>query len=274
MLGAIFGDIAGSIYEFKNIKTTDFPLLGRDTTFTDDSVLAIAVADWLLTGDHGKEALVSTVKRYVRRYPNPMGGYGLRFKKWLSSPTSEPYHSWGNGSAMRVSPVGWFFKTLDETLVVAARSAEITHDHPEGIKGAQVIAAAVYLARTGSTKDEIRTYVTNAFGYDLSRTCDEIRPGYVFDESCAGIIPEALTAFLESDGFESAIRLAVSLGGDCDTLTCITGGVADAFYSSRTMDDVPLSGAPLRAWMAERVYARLTADLKEVVQKFEAVVRP
>lgn len=268
MLGAIFGDIAGSIYEFKNIKTTDFPLLGRGTTFTDDSVLTIAVADWLLAGDHGKEALVSTVKRYVRRYPNPMGGYGLRFKKWLGSPVSEPYHSWGNGSAMRVSPVGWFFESLDETLAVASRSAEITHDHPKGIKGAQAIAAAVYLARTGSTKDEIKSYVTRTFDYDLSRTCDQIRPNYIFDESCDGTVPEALTAFLESNGFESTIRLAVSLGGDSDTLTCITGSVADAFYTSRSDESVPLTGAPLRTWMAERVFDHLTPDLAEVVRAF------
>ena len=233
MLGAVFGDIVGSIYEFNNIKSTQFELLGDKSTFTDDSILTIAVADWLLEGALSKERLIFTLKQYVRKYPNPMGGYGSRFQQWALSDENEPYNSWGNGSAMRVSAVGWAFDTLEDTENIAKLTAEITHNHPEGIKGAQATAAAIYMARTCSTKQEIKDYIQSKYGYDLSRTCDEIRPTYRFNESCVGTVPEAIIAFLDSSDFESAIRLAVSLGGDTDTLTCISGGIAEAFYGMK-----------------------------------------
>ena len=230
MLGAVFGDIVGSIYEFNNIKSTQFELLGDKSTYTDDSILTIAVADWLLEGALSKERLIFTLKQYVRKYPNPMGGYGSRFQQWALSDENEPYNSWGNGSAMRVSAVGWAFDTLEDTENIAKLTAEITHNHPEGIKGAQATAAAMFLARTGSSKADIRTYVEREFGYDLSRSCDEIRPDYHHVESCQETVPQAITAFLESADFEDALRTAVSLGGDSDTLAAITGSIAETFY--------------------------------------------
>lgn len=254
MLGAIFGDIAGSIYEFDNIKTTEFDLLGEGTSFTDDSILTVAVADWLLEGVLTKESLVATVKAYVHRYPNPMGSYGNRFSNWAFGSDSQPYNSWGNGSAMRVSAVGWAFDSLGMTEEVAKLSAEITHNHPEGVKGAQATAAAMFMARNGWGKDRIKAYVESKYGYDLSRTCDDIRPGYEFDESCRGTVPEAIIAFMDSVDFESAIRLAVSLGGDSDTLACITGGIAEAFYG-------------LQQWEAV-VARRLPEDLNQIVSRF------
>lgn len=256
MLGAIFGDIVGSIYEFNNIKTTRFELLDKRSTFTDDSILTIAVADWLLMGVLNKDRLIFIIKQYVKEYPNPMGGYGSRFQQWAFSNDKEPYNSWGNGSAMRVAAVGWAFDTLEETENIAKLTAEITHNHPEGIKGAQATAAAIYMARTCSTKLEIKEYIENKFGYNLSRTCDEIRPAYRFNESCAGTVPEAIIAFLDSSDFETAIRLAVSLGGDSDTLTCITGGIAEAFY-----------GIP--EWMVGKALAYLPCDMKAIVEKFQ-----
>lgn len=226
MIGAIIGDIVGSIYEFDNVKTTRFPLFSKESSYTDDSIMTVAVADWLLHGGNLSEIM----QRYGRKYPCPMGGYGGRFSSWLRELNPQPYNSWGNGSAMRVSAVGWFFDSLEKTLDVAEESAAVTHNHPEGIKGAQATAAAIFLARTGKSKDDIRKYILDNFGYNLNRTCDDIRSDYEFDESCQGTVPEAIIAFLDSQSFEDAIRLAVSLGGDSDTLACIAGGIAEAFY--------------------------------------------
>lgn len=224
MLGAIAGDVIGSVHEFLQRKTMDFPLFVEHTRFTDDSVLTIAVADCLLTG----ASYVDRFHEYTNAYPDRC--YGGGFHRWVLRGDREPYNSWGNGSAMRVSPVGWAFETLDETLAEAKRSAEVTHNHPEGIKGAQATGAAVYLARRGESKEGIRAFVQERFGYDLNRTIDEIRPAYEFNESCQGTVPEALIAFFDSTDYENAIRLAISLGGDADTLACITGGMAEAFY--------------------------------------------
>ena len=233
MYGAILEDIIGSVYEWDNIKTKDFPLLIPRSRFTDDSAMTVAVAEALLDAlgkDRAarRDAVIRSMQKWGRRYPN--AGYGGRFYDWLYDRHPHPYNSWGNGSAMRVSSAGWLYDTLEETLQAAEDTAIVTHNHPEGIKGAQCVAAVIFLLRNGKTKDEIRTFVTDTFGYDLTRTCDEIRPGYRFDVSCQGTVPQAVTAFLEGTGFEDVIRTAVSLGGDCDTLTCIAGGMAEAFY--------------------------------------------
>ncbi len=224
MLGAVAGDIIGSVYEFNNTHRYDFELFTPRSTFTDDTVLTVAVADCIL---HGKD-YARTIWEYGNRYPDR--GYGGRFPNWLDSKDLKPYNSFGNGSAMRVSPVGFAFDTLEETLAEARRSAEVTHNHPEGIKGAQAVAAAIFLARRGESKGYIREYITDTFGYDLNRTLDEIRPNYTFDETCQGSVPEAIIAFLESNDYEDAIRKAVTLGGDSDTIACITGGIAQAHY--------------------------------------------
>lgn len=245
ILGAIIGDTVGSIYEFNNIKTTDFEFFGRGCSYTDDSIMTVAVADWLLNDpQHTHNKLEESIVKYGAKYPNPMGGYGGRFSSWMFNPAyfesysgntiikygRQPYNSWGNGSAMRASATGWACNTLEETLELAKISAEITHNHPEGIKGAQATAAAIFMARNVKSKSDIKDYITKEFGYNLNRTCNEIRPSYRFNESCQGTVPEAIIAFLESSDFETAIRLAVSLGGDTDTLACITGGIAEAFY--------------------------------------------
>ena len=227
MLGAIIGDIVGSIYEWRNIKTKEFPLFGHKCEFTDDSVMTIAVAEGLMNGGTPDD-YINAMKRIGRMYPN--AGYGGHFSSWLFTDDRAPYNSWGNGSAMRVSPVGWIFDTLEKTESTAEVSAAVTHNHPEGIKGAQATAAAIFLTRNGKTKDEIKTYIENKYDYDLSRTLDEIRPTYEFDVSCMGTVPEAIIAFLESNDFEDAIRNAISLGGDSDTLTAITGSIAEAAY--------------------------------------------
>ena len=224
MLGAVIGDIIGSVHEFAAPDSVDFPLFDERCVFTDDSVLTVAVADCLLTG----ASYVDKFHEYTKAYPRR--GYGGGFLNWVETGSRLPYNSWGNGSAMRVSPVGFAFDTLDKTLAEARRSAEVTHNHPEGIKGAQAAAAAIFLARQRKTKKEIRETIANMFGYDLDRTCDEIRPSYRFNESCQGTVPEAIVAFLDSSDYEDAVRLAVSLGGDADTLACITGGIAEAFY--------------------------------------------
>ena len=227
MFGAIAGDVIGSVYEWNNVKTADFePLFQRLSHPTDDTVLTCAVAEWLLRG--AGDDLPDRLKLWFRQFPQV--GYGPRFAKWAMASTRSPYDSWGNGSAMRVSPVGFAFSTLDETLRHASRSAEVTHNHPEGIKGAEATAASIFLARTGNSKDAIRKYVGERFGYNLSRTLDEIRPTYYFDVSCQGSVPEAIIAFLESNDWEDAVRKAVSLGGDSDTIACVTGGIAAAFY--------------------------------------------
>lgn len=250
LLGAIAGDVIGSVYEFRPFKGTGFPLFSDGSQYTDDTVMTVANADWLLTND----SLLGIMQDYGNRYP--CAGYGGMFNSWLREYEPKPYNSWGNGSAMRVSPVGWAFDTLEETLDAAKRSAEITHNHPEGIKGAQATASCIFLARTGKSKQEIKEYVEHTFGYNLSRTCDEIRPTYDFDESCRGTVPESIIAFLESKDFESAIRLTVSLGGDSDTMGAITGGIAEAFYGG-----VP---EPIK----EEVIKRLPAGFVEVMQNF------
>lgn len=224
MLGAIAGDVIGSIYEWNNIKTKEFELFGPRCSFTDDTVLTVALAEAILDGgDYGR-----LLKAYAARYPR--AGYGGRFKQWASSDDPTPYYSWGNGAAMRISPVGFAFNSLDDVLAKAEHYTSVTHDHPEGIKGAQAVAASIFLARTGSSRDDIRRYVETTFGYDLSRRLDDVRPVYRFDSSCQGTVPEAIIAFLESTDFEDAIRNAISIGGDSDTIACITGGIAQAFY--------------------------------------------
>ena len=260
MYGAMLGDMIGCPFEFdQGDKTTDFPLFCEDSQFTDDTVMTAAVAEaFLETDDIADEnalyaRLVQKMKKWGERYPH--AGYGIRFSRWLRDRFPEPYNSFGNGSAMRVSPVGWLFDDLDKTLAMAELSAEVTHNHPEGIKGAQATAAAIYLARTGSTKAEIKAYIEENFQYDLSRTCDEIRPGYHHVESCQETVPEAITAFLEGENFEDVIRTAVSLGGDCDTLTAIAGSIAEAFY-----------GVPEELKAICR--SRLTPDILEVVDRF------
>jgi ADP-ribosylglycohydrolase len=224
MIGAIAGDIIGSSYELYGVKMTDFKLFTPASRFTDDTVLTVAVADCLL---HGKN-YAATFKEYGRRYPN--AGYGMAFSGWLNSESLAPYGSFGNGSAMRVSPVGFAFTTLDTVLEEAKKSAEVTHDHPEGIKGAQAVASAIYLARSGYSKDAIRNYIEETYDYDLNRSIDAIRPDYSFNETCQGSVPESIIAFMESSDYEDAVRKAISLGGDSDTMACIAGGIAQAYY--------------------------------------------
>ena len=265
MIGAILGDMIGAPYEFdRGNKSKDFPLFCRYSQFTDDSVMTIAVAEALLDtpglpDDEVKAALVKSMRKWGRRYPN--AGYGVRFCRWLRARDSEPYGSYGNGSAMRVSAAGWLYDTLDQTRHAAALTAEVTHNHPEGIKGAEATASAIYLARTGRSKEEIKAYVTREFGYDLTRTCDEIRPDYRHVESCQKTVPEAITAFLEGTDFEDVIRTAVSLGGDCDTLTCIAGSIAEAFY-----------GVP--AELEAECRSRLPSDMLDVLCRFQTFLRP
>ena len=224
MIGAIAGDIIGSVYEHNRIKTKDFPLFSPRSRFTDDTVLTVAVAHSILTGVTYKDAIKNIGKRY------PYAGYGGTFIQWLLSEDGGPYNSWGNGSAMRVSPVGFAFNSTDEVLKQARMTAEISHNHPEGIRGAQATALTVYMARQGKNKEEIRRCIKEQFKYDLDRSVNEIRGVYAFDISCQGTVPEAIISFLDSDSYEDAIRNAISLGGDSDTLACITGGIAEAYY--------------------------------------------
>ena len=235
MYGALLGDIIGSPYEFDmGDKTKDFPLFIDDSRFTDDSVMTIAVAEALMDSrgknpEQIRKALVKSMRKWGQEFP--FAGYGGMFAQWLFAKTPQgPYGSYGNGSAMRVAAAGWLYDTLEETWKTARLTAEVTHNHEEGIKGAECVASVIFLARTGKTKEEIREFVTSVFGYDLSRTCDEIRPTYRHIESCQATVPEAVTAFLEGESFEDVIRTAVSLGGDCDTLACIAGSMAEAFY--------------------------------------------
>ena len=238
MYGAILGDMIGSPYEFdRGRKTKDFPFFDKGATFTDDSVMTIAVAEALMRAIRNgviddeaatKNLIIDMMHKWGHRYPD--AGYGGRFYVWLHHNERRPYNSWGNGSAMRVAAAGWLFDDLRTTRKVASWSAEVTHNHPEGVKGADATASAIWLARNGHSKDEIKAFIVNETGYDLSRTCDEIRPGYYHVESCQQTVPEAITAFLEGNDFEDVIRTAVSLGGDCDTLTCIAGSIAEAFY--------------------------------------------
>lgn len=256
MLGAIIGDIVGSVYEWNNIKTKEFPLFSPDCFFTDDTVMTLAIAEGLLNGGSEK-AFIKAMKELGRRYPG--AGYGSRFGSWLFSEEESPYNSWGNGSAMRVSPVAWMFDTLEEVERYAEISASVTHNHPEGIKGAQATADSIFLARKGKTKQEIKTYVENTYGYDLSRTLDEIRMNYTFNESCQETVPEAIIAFLESVNFEDAIRNAISLGGDSDTLAAITGSIAEAAY------EIP-------GEISNHALSLLDEDLLDVYKRFECAV--
>ena len=264
MYGAIISDMVGAPYEFdRGKKTKDFPLFIGESQFTDDSVMTAAVAEALLDSAGGSEEtvkarLVQSIQRWGRRYPN--AGYGAMFSSWLTQSSPKPYGSFGNGSAMRVSPAGWLYKDIETTRTVARWTSEVSHNHPEGVKGAEAVASAVFLARTGADKGTIRQYIIDEFAYDLSRTCDEIRPAYSHDETCQKTVPEAVTAFLEGNGFEDVIRTAVSLGGDCDTLTCISGSIAEAFY-----------GVPQN--LIGECRARLSDDLKEIVDRFWNHVR-
>lgn len=250
ILGAIAGDVIGSVYEFNHVLWKDFDLFLSYSKYTDDTVMTVANADWLVSGD----SLMGIMQEYGNKYRG--AGYGGMFYKWLVSCDPQPYNSFGNGSAMRVSPVGWAFNTLEETLAAAKQSAEVTHNHPEGIKGAQATAACIFLARTGKSKSEIKEYVEKTFGYNLNRTCDEIRPVYGFNETCQRTIPESIIAFLESTDFEDAIRLAVSLGGDADTMGAITGSIAEAYYK-----EIP-------EHIVTEVLKRLPEEFKEVMARF------
>lgn len=250
MWGAIAGDIIGSIYERRPIKTTDFPLFQSRSRFTDDTVLTVAVAHAILgDGDYA-----ASLQAFARRHPN--AGYGGSFINWIFAEAPQPYNSWGNGSAMRVSPVGWAFDNEADVLREAQRSAQVTHNHPEGIKGAQATALAVFLARQGEEKETIRARISDRFDYDLDRSVDEIRPTYHFDVSCQGTVPEAIVAFLDAADYEQTVRLAVSLGGDSDTLACIAGSIAEAYYG----------GIP--APIADQARQALTPDLLETVKQF------
>ena len=265
MIGAIIGDFAGSTYEFHSIKTKDFPLFAPGSSYTDDSLMSIAVASALMQTNGGcdgfKDHVVISMRQIAAKYPCPMGGYGGRFRHWLVSSVPRPYGSFGNGSAMRVSPCGDVAATLDEALELARQSAEVTHNHPEGIKGAQAVAAAIYLARTGESRDGIRSYIEQHF-YPLHQTADEIRPRYRFDETCQGTVPQAITAFLESVSFEDALRTAVSLGGDCDTLTNITCAIAWPFYARSGLDATMVR-------LRDAALALLHDDLREIVIRWE-----
>jgi ADP-ribosylglycohydrolase len=224
IIGGVIGDIIGSVYEFNNVKNTDFDFFNSRTSFTDDTVLTIATMDSILNSkDYNK-----SYQYYGRKYPN--SGYGQNFISWLNSDNPQPYNSWGNGSAMRISPVGWAYDSIQDVLFHSKQSADVTHNHPEGIKGAQAVATAIFLARKNRSKNEIKQYITDTFGYDLNRSIDSIRSLYGFELSCQKSVPEAIIAFLESTDYETAIRLAISLGGDSDTIACITGSIAEAYY--------------------------------------------
>lgn len=270
MLGAIIGDTVGSVYEFNNTKDVNFPLFSHDSIYTDDSVMSFAVAKWLsIDKCHSHDTLEEVMVDIANKFPNPLGGYGCGFTKWLFTPDTltdfengqhrsgrHPYNSWGNGSAMRVSAVGWMFDTLEQTERVAELSASITHNHPEGIIGAQATAAAIFLGRTGANKDEIKDYIQKHFGYDLNMSWSDIHLTYKWDSSCQGTVPQAIIAFLDSKDFEDAIRLAVALGGDSDTLACITGGIAEAFYKQ-----IPQT-------MIDETMARLPESLQNILLEF------
>jgi ADP-ribosylglycohydrolase len=262
ILGAVIGDIVGSTHEFRKNKEYNFDFYTDNNHCTDDTVMTIAVADWLVSTPRpiSNDTLPSIMRKWGKRYP--LAGYGGMFKRWLVSPyeaDQRPYNSFGNGAGMRVSACGYFAKSLDEALHLAKLSAEVSHNHPEGIKGAQAIASAIFLARQQMHKDKIRTYIEQAFGYDLSRTCDDIRPDYDFDETCQGTCPEAIIAFLDSNDFEDAIRLAISLGGDSDTIGAMTGGIAAAYY-----------GIPDK--IARKALEYIPEDMIEVLNKFSDAI--
>lgn len=257
MVGAIIGDIVGSIYEFDNIHTKDFQLFTSGNDYTDDTILTVATADWLLHGATPEQYYLA----YAIRYPYPMGNYGEGFISWVKRAQRgqglEPYNSCGNGSAMRVGPVGWAFDTESETLEAARISAACTHNHPEGIKGAQAVALCIYLARKNNSKEVIRKSIESQYGYNLDFTCDEIRSSYVWGTTCQDTVPQAIRAFMDGSDFVDSIRNAISIGGDSDTLACITGSIAEAFY-----------GVPND--IADKAMKYLPDDLRKVVSEFEA----
>ena len=251
IIGSIAGDIIGSTYEWNNVKKTSINLFTSVSDFTDDTVLTVAVADCLL---HKKD-FATTLQRYGRQFYGK--GYGAHFKKWVQSDKPIPYNSCSNGSAMRVSPIGFAYNNLEKVIKVAKQSAEITHDHPEGIKGAQAIAAAVFLAKIGKSKQEIKQYIESTFLYNLNFTLDSIRPTYCFDISCQGSVPQAIVAFLESSDYENAIRLAISIGGDSDTIACMTGGIAAAYYKN------------IPSEIIEFVNSKIPDEFIDIINKFE-----
>ena len=260
MYGAILGDIIGSPFEFdRGDKTKDFKLFSRRSHFTDDSVMTLAVCEALLkvgqdaTVKEIEDAVISSMQSWGRRYPH--AGYGGYFRRWLTACHPEPYNSFGNGSAMRVSAAGWLYDSLENTRTVAKATANVTHNHPEGIKGAEATASAIFMARNGSSKEEIKKYIENEFHYDLNRTLDEIRPSYHMDETCQKTVPEAIIAFLEAKDFEDAIRNAVSLGGDTDTLGAITGSIAEAYYR-------------IPEWLMTECRKRINRDMRVVLDDF------
>ena len=254
MLGALVGDIIGSVYEFENTKSTDFELFPEGSQFTDDSVMTLAVAKWLTDDkNHTAESLIAIMQSVGQRHS--YAGYGGYFYEWLFARDPQPYNSWGNGAGMRVSPVGLYAKTIEEALELAKITASVTHNHPEGIKGAQAIAASVFLSKEGKRKQEIKEYVEKMFGYNLSRTIAEIRPNYYFDVSCQGSVPEAIIAFLEGNSFEEVIRLAISLGGDSDTIACMAGAIAAGRY-------------PIPEDIAQKCDSYLTNELREIKDRF------
>ena len=262
MIGAIFGDIVGSVYEFDNTFDYDFPLLRNSSRPTDDTFMTLAVCQALID-TYGKDdktiknAVIDSMHEIGRMYPR--GGYGGHFFLWLRSESREPYNSFGNGSAMRVSAVGWLYPTLSETLRIAKLTAEVTHNHPEGIKGAQAIAAAIFLARCSRSKEEIRDYIEQTFGYDLHRKLEDIKKDYGFYEICQKSVPEAIIAFLEGNDYEDVIRKAVSLGGDSDTIACMAGGIAEAFY-----------GMPVE--FSREVHDRLDKPLIAIINRFLGMI--
>lgn len=262
MLGAIAGDIIGSIYEWNNIKTKDFPLFSTRSHFTDDTVMTLAIAKWLMEDElRSQEGLTRIMQDLGRRYAS--AGYGGQFRKWLASENPKPYHSYGNGSAMRVSPAALCAKTLDEALDLAKRSAEVTHNHREGIWGAQATAACIFMHREGKSKEEIKDFISNKFGYNLNRCLDDLRPDYSFDETCLGSVPIAILAFLEATSFEDTIRLAISMGGDSDTIACIAGSIASAGKGQEYA---------ISHEIAMNCTERLTPELQDILYNFEQFI--
>lgn len=255
LLGAIAGDVIGSVYEWHNVKTKNFPLFCQASDFTDDTVLTIAVADAILNNKNFRDA----IWEYGNRYPNR--GYGGRFRQWLANTDKQPYNSYGNGSAMRVCAVGFACSTLDDVLKMAAETALPTHNHTEGIKGAQAVAAAIFLAKSGVSKKEIKEYITDNFQFHLDFTIEQIRPTYKFNETCQGSVPQAIVAFLESSDYEDAIRLAISIGGDSDTIACITGGIALAYF--KTMPE----------YIINQTLALIPEAFTTIIQQFDEKIK-
>ncbi|MCF2582643.1 ADP-ribosylglycohydrolase family protein [Bacteroides caecigallinarum] len=280
MLGAVIGDIAGSVYEFSNTKDYNFEMFPTGSNFTDDTVMTMAVAEWALNNDicadikAQTKLLESIIVDVAKNVPCPMGGYGAGFHTWLFHPERLidyrtgrvasgrcPYNSWGNGSAMRTSSVGWLYDDMDTTLKVAETAASITHNHPEGIKGAQAVTAAIFMARNGASKEDIKKYITTKFHYNLDQSWEYLHDTYEWDSSCQGTVPQAIISFLSSDDFEGAIRRAISIGGDSDTLACITGSIAEAYYKdipeymvSKAMSLLPVRFRKVLGMMGEKGY--------------------